>query len=697
MLVFSTVAGAVSSSKTTKQLGDGTTDRDFTHTVLGEYGTATWCGYCKYAHGALKELYAEGDLDFYYVTLVCDMNSIAYSHAVNDYNLYGYPTLWWDGGYKVDVGAGSIPGAKATYTTAINQCGARAVEDIDIDLLVTWLSGTNMQIDVSVDNNEASTYGGHIRVYITEIESSMGWYDTAGKLYTFPFLDFAFNEPLSISAGGSWSDSTTWDGSTHGYSSITEDNLMVIAAVFNDEWHQGYSYPPSGNPFDAYYVDDAVGYRVGNNRPPNTPSNPSPGNGGSDIIVEASLSWTGGDPDWFNSVSYDLYFGTSSPPPLIVGNQSETTYDPPGLLDFDETYYWKIVSWDDEGASTSGPQWSFTTRGNDPPNTPSNPSPTNGETDVNINADLSWTGGDPDGDTVTYDVYFGSSSPPQQVVSNQSGTIYNPGILEFDKTYYWKIVSWDNYDATSEGSIWSFTTEENEPPNMPSDPDPGDGEIDVNVDADLSWTGGDPNPGDTVTYDVYFGTTTPPPEIATGISDTTYDPGMLDYGTIYYWKIVSWDGQNAFTQGSIWEFTTLFAVPDLDCSGTLSWTGVTPGSTVTGSFTVENNGDPESLLNWEVESYPEWGTWSFNPESGTGLEEGDTVTIDVEVIAPDEPETEFTGEVILVNSNDPDDTCIIDVSLATPVSQQVDIHPLFQRMLEWFPNAFPILRYLLGL
>lgn len=31
MMVFSTVAGAVSSSKTTKQLGDGTTGRDYTH------------------------------------------------------------------------------------------------------------------------------------------------------------------------------------------------------------------------------------------------------------------------------------------------------------------------------------------------------------------------------------------------------------------------------------------------------------------------------------------------------------------------------------------------------------------------------------------------------------------------------------------------------------------------------------------
>ncbi len=138
-------------------------------------------------------------------------------------------------------------------------------------------------------------------------------------------------------------------------------------------------------------------------------------------------------------------------------------------------------------------------------------------------------------------------------------------------------------------------------------------------------------------------------------------------------------------------------VPDLECEGELSWPSVKAGEEVTGSFTVENIGDPGSLLDWEVSEWPDWGNWTFNPESGTGLEEGDTVTIDVEVVAPDEPETEFTGEVKIVNSEDPSDYCIIPVSLVTPVNQQVDIHPLFQRILERFPNAFPILRHLMGL
>jgi len=247
---------------------------DFTHTVFAEYGTKTICPYCKYAHAALKTIYASGDYPFYYVSLVGNKNPIAYARVKNDYNLYGYPTVFFDGGYKVDLGGGS--GNEAQYRSSITSCGDRTVYDVDINLNVTWLGGTEMKIDVLVDNNEISMYNGTIRVYITEIESSMGWKDTAGYLYTFPFLDWAFNEEISISAGGTWEDSTTWNGSDHGYPSVTKYNIMIIAAVFNDEWYQGYAYPPSGNPFDAYYVDETTAaIPSGSNIPPNKPNIPS--------------------------------------------------------------------------------------------------------------------------------------------------------------------------------------------------------------------------------------------------------------------------------------------------------------------------------------------------------------------------------------------------------------------------------------
>jgi len=97
---------------------------------------------------------------------------------------------------------------------------------------------------------------------------------------------------------------------------------------------------------------------------------------------------------------------------------------------------------------------------NNQPDTPSNPDPEDGETDVSINVDLSWIGGDQDdGDIVTYDVYFGTTSPPPKIVSEQSSTSFDPGTLTYDATYYWQIVAWDNHDVSNAGPIWSFTTE----------------------------------------------------------------------------------------------------------------------------------------------------------------------------------------------------------------------------------------------
>ena len=126
---------------------------------------------------------------------------------------------------------------------------------------------------------------------------------------------------------------------------------------------------------------------------------------------------------------------------------------------------------------------------------------------------------------------------------------------------------------------------------------------------------------------------------------------------------------------------------DLICEGSLSWTDVQGGSTVEGSFTVENIGDPGTLLDWEIESYPDWGEWTFTPDSGTGLTPEDGLfEIEVSVVAPENKNTEFTGEIVIVNSDDSSDTCNIDVSLATPVNQPVQ-YPL----LELLRNRFPLL------
>ena len=100
-------------------------------------------------------------------------------------------------------------------------------------------------------------------------------------------------------------------------------------------------------------------------------------------------------------------------------------------------------------------------------NPPKNPIPNDGATSVDVNIDLSWTGGP--GTSITYDVYFGTTNPPLKVASNQSGTTYNPGTMNYQTTYYWKVVAWDTQGNTAEGPVWHFTTSTNPntAPNLP--------------------------------------------------------------------------------------------------------------------------------------------------------------------------------------------------------------------------------------
>ena len=100
---------------------------------------------------------------------------------------------------------------------------------------------------------------------------------------------------------------------------------------------------------------------------------------------------------------------------------------------------------------------------NTPPYEPSNPNPSNGASGVSVYTSLSWSGGDPDGETVYYDVYLEANDPtPDVMVSyHQTSTTYTPpDRLNCDTHYYWKIVATDEGGETTEGDTWSFYTEE---------------------------------------------------------------------------------------------------------------------------------------------------------------------------------------------------------------------------------------------
>jgi len=151
----------------------------------------------------------------------------------------------------------------------------------------------------------------------------------------------------------------------------------------------------------------------------------------------------------------------------------------------------------------------------------------------------------------------------------------------------------------------------------------------------------------------------------------------------------SWDeSANFCIKAMTGEYTQLY--PDLNCEGSLNWPSVKAGATVTGSFTVENIGEPTSELDWEVTEWPDWGEWTFTPMSGNNLKPEDgTITVQVSVVAPSE-KSEFTGTVKIFNKNDPSDFEEIAVYMKTPVlyidGQQVTQQPFIK--LQVFTKIF---------
>ncbi len=130
---------------------------------------------------------------------------------------------------------------------------------------------------------------------------------------------------------------------------------------------------------------------------------------------------------------------------------------------------------------------------------------------------------------------------------------------------------------------------------------------------------------------------------------------------------------------------------DLVCDGTLRWINTTPGGMVTGSFSVSNDGDAFSLLDWRVDSHPNWGNWTFTPESGVDLETDDEpITVVVTVVAPDQKKASFNGTIVVVNENDETDYCELSVVLTTPKNQMIN-HP-FVLFFERHPRLLTLMQ-----
>ncbi|MCP4614644.1 MAG: LamG domain-containing protein [Planctomycetes bacterium] len=184
--------------------------------------------------------------------------------------------------------------------------------------------------------------------------------------------------------------------------------------------------------------------------PPKTAYFPDPADAGEAAPVNGSLSWTPG----FGAKLHTIYFGDNFDEVSNASGglpQGSTTYSP-GELKQARTYYWRVDEFDAIQTYT-GDVWSFITEG-----AVTALDPANGAVDVTQTPVLIWA----PGLGASHEVYFGTdaSSLEFKGSGNLSEESYEPGQLEWNTTYYWRVdeANSANADSPWTGPLWSFTT-----------------------------------------------------------------------------------------------------------------------------------------------------------------------------------------------------------------------------------------------
>ncbi|MFB0554773.1 MAG: LamG domain-containing protein [Phycisphaerae bacterium] len=294
-------------------------------------------------------------------------------------------------------------------------------------------------------------------------------------------------------------------------------------------------------------------------------SRPNPEDGSLILDTWVNLSWKSGE----FALSHDVYFSDNfdlvndGAAEAFRGNQAEPYFVvgfpgfpyPEGLIP-GTTYYWRIdeVNEAESNSPWKGEIWSLSIA----PKTAYDPDPVDAAEQVDPGVTLKWR---PGFGAKLHTVYFGENFDD---VNNAAGgspqgvTNYDPGPLKQAKTYYWRVDEFDIIE-THKGDVWSFTTEGAVAALVPTN-----GAVDVKRTQIISFS---PSVF-AASHEVYFGTDkdavknadTGSPEYkgTRDLGSKSYDPGKLELGVTYYWRIDEVNSANPDSPwpGILWSFTT---------------------------------------------------------------------------------------------------------------------------------------------
>jgi hypothetical protein len=330
-----------------------------------------------------------------------------------------------------------------------------------------------------------------------------------------------------------------------------------------------------------------------------------------------NLTWEFGQ----GATQHDVYFGTdqaaveAGATTVFLGKQSTNAYHP-GALQSNTTYYWRIDEHTSTGELNQGSVWTFTTSGGPydgvkaeyfaNPDVAGQPAVVRNESKI----DFTWPTGTTEGVNSpavgipvnnfsarwSAELHVAFSGEYRFIINiRDSGRLWlddkllierwpNDGVYpEYSATgiqltagnVYSLVMEWNKYNAAQAKQArleWVDPFGERvtigpgylQLPLKANRPRPTLGQMDVTPTPTLRWSPGDK----AVQHDVYFGTDAQAVAAAgttanlyqgrQALDKTTFDPGPLDWGKTYYWRVdeVNEASPDSPWTGQVWSFTT---------------------------------------------------------------------------------------------------------------------------------------------
>lgn len=192
-------------------------------------------------------------------------------------------------------------------------------------------------------------------------------------------------------------------------------------------------------------------------------------------------------------------------------------------------------------------------------------SPANQATDINYKAPLAltWTAATTGPSASSYDVFFGTTANPTELLVNVTDLTATVPVSEMaaSTTYYWRVVAKNEVGSAVNCTEFSFTTAAAPAaaPDCATLNSPANGATGVPYASalTLSWTA--PAAGTVVdSYDLFLDTNPDPTTLVGNMTGTTYTvPAMTLAGnTTYYWKVVPKNDTGSAVGCTVFSFTT---------------------------------------------------------------------------------------------------------------------------------------------